>query len=689
MKHTPTLAARLLAALAAISVAAGTPACAQSSPPRGVVAVSEFERGLKRIEVEVDGVSARVIIDTGAGITGVGPDLADKIGCTPFGQLSGVRMTGEVLTAPWCGPAVIKAGGVESKDYLMYFDVASLLPPDWPHVDGIMSLNAFMDGPITLDWPGNRIILESRPHWPSVPPACQLAPPHPADVAGYSVSVFMEVAAEPRPLRVLLDAGSVGSNILAPSAFAQLGSRCPARLGDGVRRNDNGRPDGCRRAAEGRQLQSQEIIYDGTFGAAFLSENIVTLDFEPARLGRAPDGQPSRPPVPRQLRAPSSLGSRRTVLFGATAAGPPGDQDETQDLNSDCAVGGLFCALMLAHPARRSQAPCPVPRQTRPQSRRVGHARAGGVRRDRARQLGRRCRREPHRGDDVTPASIFRLFSITKTIVAATAFTLIDEGRIGLDDPIGKWLDTSLIGDLPHHDVLTVRHLIAQTSGIRDYDDDRFVAMIREDMTHTWKPEELVAHAADGEAFAPPGDARSYYSNTNYTLLGLIIEKASGMPLVEAVHARVLEPLGAAHTYFWEETDRPQTVAGYYDEDGDLLDVSALNPSLIWRQAVSCLPPRTPPDWSAGFSRATRSRPRRALMTNDFRPLNERPIEYGYGSFRAPQWNPAPVGHSGEGPGGDAIAMLWPDDGTVVVVLTNLENGRTSGRWRNRRSVGK
>ena len=118
-------------------------------------------------------------------------------------------------------------------------------------------------------------------------------------------------------------------------------------------------------------------------------------------------------------------------------------------------------------------------------------------------------------GEDVTPASIFRLFSITKTIVAATAFTLIDEGRMGLDDPISKWLDASLIGDLPHHEVLTVRHLIAQTSGIRDYDDDRFVAMIREDMSHRWKPEELVAHAADGEAFAPPGDARSYYSNTN------------------------------------------------------------------------------------------------------------------------------------------------------------------------------
>lgn len=290
MKHTPTLAARLLAALAAISVAAGTPACAQSSPPRGVVAVSEFERGLKRIEVEVDGVSARVIIDTGAGITGVGPDLADKIGCTPFGQLSGVRMTGEVLTAPWCGPAVIKAGGVESKDYLMYFDVASLLPPDWPHVDGIMSLNAFMDGPITLDWPGNRIILESEASLAERTAGLVSSPLHiQRDVAGYSVSVFMEVAAEPRPLRVLLDAGSVGSNILAPSAFAQLGLAVPrpaseTAYGETITADLTvaGVP------LKGVQLQSQEIIYDGTFGAAFLSENIVTLDFSNQRVWVVP-----------------------------------------------------------------------------------------------------------------------------------------------------------------------------------------------------------------------------------------------------------------------------------------------------------------------------------------------------------------------------------------------------------------
>ena len=290
MKHTTTLAARRLAALAAISVAAGTPAYAQSSLPRGVIAVSEFERGLKRIEIEVDGVPAWVIIDTGAGITGIGPELADKIGCRPFGQLSGVRMTGEVLTAPWCGPAVIKVGGVESEDYVMYFDVASLLPPDWPHVDGIVSLNAFLDGPITLDWPGNRIILESDATLAERVAGLASSPLYiQREVAGHATSVFFEVAAEPQPLRILLDAGSVGSNILTPSSFTQLGLKVPrpaseTAYGETITADLTVADV----PLKGVQLQSQEIIYDGTFGAAFLNENIVTLDFANQRIWVAP-----------------------------------------------------------------------------------------------------------------------------------------------------------------------------------------------------------------------------------------------------------------------------------------------------------------------------------------------------------------------------------------------------------------
>ena len=159
---------RFTTLMAALAIAGPAPTHAQPAAPRGVVAVSDLRAGLRTINVEVDDVPATVIIDTGAGITGIGPRLAERIGCKPYGQLSGVRMTGEVLHAPWCGPAAIKAGAVEGEDFLMSFDVASLLPPDWPRVDGIISLNAFANGPITLDWPGHRIILETKAKYSGV-----------------------------------------------------------------------------------------------------------------------------------------------------------------------------------------------------------------------------------------------------------------------------------------------------------------------------------------------------------------------------------------------------------------------------------------------------------------------------------------------------------------------------------------
>jgi hypothetical protein len=282
----------VLAVLAALLAGAGTPVLAQTSEPRGIVAVSDFMLGLKRIEVEVDGVKAWVIFDTGAGVTAIGAELADKIGCKPYGQISGVRMTGELLRAPWCGPAAITAAGGDAQDTVMYFDVASLLPPDWPHVDGVVSLGAFQDGPITLDWPGNRLILESEGSLAECTKGLVGAPLHlQRDIAGHSLSVFFEIDAERAPLRILLDSGSgdIGGNILAPHAFAQLGlevSNVATEQEPGERVPVDITVAGV--PMTGVDVHARDIIYDGNFGADFLARNVVTLDFASQRIWIAP-----------------------------------------------------------------------------------------------------------------------------------------------------------------------------------------------------------------------------------------------------------------------------------------------------------------------------------------------------------------------------------------------------------------
>ena len=134
-------------------------------------------------------------------------------------------------------------------------------------------------------------------------------------------------------------------------------------------------------------------------------------------------------------------------------------------------------------------------------------------------------------GPAMTSTTRMPIFSVSKMAVATAALSLVDDGTLRLEDPISQWLDPVTISDLPNADRLTVRHLINQTGGVRDYWDDEFTEAVIADTTKQWRPEELVAHAAEGAPAGSPDDGDADYSNTNYVLLGLIIEKATGSPL--------------------------------------------------------------------------------------------------------------------------------------------------------------
>ncbi len=275
-----------LTALVAIGIAIAVPASAETSAPRAVLPVSEMVNGLKSIEVEIGGVKLSALFDTGAGISFVGKAVAKRIGCKPFGQIAGVRMTGEVVKVPWCGTLEISAGGVAGRDAVGYFDNANILPDGW----SIVSLNAFADGPITLDWPDGKLILESPGSLAERTKGLVAAPLHlQREVAGIALGAFLEVATDGEPLRIELDSGFGGGNILAPHAFAILGLDAPPVIKEGqmaepvsVDLTVAGHP------MTGVEVHAEDIIYDGNFGAAFLSQNVVTLDFASERIWIVP-----------------------------------------------------------------------------------------------------------------------------------------------------------------------------------------------------------------------------------------------------------------------------------------------------------------------------------------------------------------------------------------------------------------
>ncbi len=137
--------------------------------------------------------------------------------------------------------------------------------------------------------------------------------------------------------------------------------------------------------------------------------------------------------------------------------------------------------------------------------------------------------------------TVSALGSVTKTYTAVVIMQLVEEGKLSLDDTIDAWF-----ADQPSGDKITVRMLLSHTSGLANFippDNERDPRWSRE-----WAPLDLVAEANRlGPADAPGGSA-AHYANTNYFLLGLIIEKITGRSWAEEVGSRIIKPLKLDHT---------------------------------------------------------------------------------------------------------------------------------------------
>ena len=137
----------------------------------------------------------------------------------------------------------------------------------------------------------------------------------------------------------------------------------------------------------------------------------------------------------------------------------------------------------------------------------------------------------------------FRIASNTKTMTAAVVLQLAQEGKLELTDPVSKY-----VSGVPGGDSITVEQLLKMRTGLYNYTNAQQMATsLDDDPTREWTPQELLDIAfAQPANFAP--DAEFEYSNTNYVLLGLIIEKVDGKPLATSFQDRLFGPLGMTNT---------------------------------------------------------------------------------------------------------------------------------------------
>ena len=179
-----------------------------------------------------------------------------------------------------------------------------------------------------------------------------------------------------------------------------------------------------------------------------------------------------------------------------------------------------------------------------------------------------------------------RIGSNTKTFVAVVVMQMVQEGKVGLDEPIETYLPGLIKGEGIDASRITVRQLLQHTSGLPEYTDTvpgrSDIFQIKD---HYAQPRDLLDTALSKPAAFEPGTQWAY-TNTNYVVLGMLIERVSQRPVGEQIDQRIIKKLGLSHTYFPAPGDRsikgthPQ---GYHlSAEGKLEDITEMDPAWGW-----------------------------------------------------------------------------------------------------------
>lgn len=188
-----------------------------------------------------------------------------------------------------------------------------------------------------------------------------------------------------------------------------------------------------------------------------------------------------------------------------------------------------------------------------------------------------------HPATTAAPTDKFRVGSITKTFIAAAILLLEEQGLLNTEDFISQYLRTSLVNDtIMSSEPVRIRHLLNHTSGIDNSANNTSCqqnALADLSASHTLE-EAIYCGASQGEIF-PPEFAWAY-SNTNYSILAMIIEEVSGQNSMDYIYHHIIAPLGLSETEIPTTDEISAPHMGCYWNIGNLIDMTIVDASLYW-----------------------------------------------------------------------------------------------------------
>lgn len=180
-------------------------------------------------------------------------------------------------------------------------------------------------------------------------------------------------------------------------------------------------------------------------------------------------------------------------------------------------------------------------------------------------------------GTPMEPSARFRIASITKTFVSVVVLQLAQEGKLQLDDTINKFLPKEILAQLPNSNQITIKQLLNHSSGLANYLTPEFYAETRANPSSQWTAPVAIKYAYNLPPVGTPGQ-RFEYSDTNYILLELIVEKVTNSILTKEIRSRILTPLNMKDTFMEVRESIPGGFAnGYRKVNGSRTNVTQLD----------------------------------------------------------------------------------------------------------------
>jgi hypothetical protein len=230
------------------------------------IPLAPYQGRLRAVRVRAADREWELLFDTGGGLTLVSPALAEAVGCTPRGRVTGHRMSGESISVPTCASGALAIGGwIAPPQTLGIFDVMTLLPSDWPRLDGVVALRSFAGRRLTID---PAALGETAGVG-----ATRLLSRVATGAGGGELLVFAGVTVGTDTLWLEVDSGNLGAVHLAPHAARLLGvsDSVGAEHPEIMLSLVPGHPS----AVRGRV---RELILDGALNAEWLERGRLTID---------------------------------------------------------------------------------------------------------------------------------------------------------------------------------------------------------------------------------------------------------------------------------------------------------------------------------------------------------------------------------------------------------------------------